>query len=67
MTFEHAACAGENNDLFFPAQHETYTAAKRICRDCRSKQECLDFALRNNLTAGCWGGLTPEERSSLSG
>lgn len=64
--FARAACAGKSNDLFFPATGQSYVPAKRVCRDCVAKEECLAFALKHELDAGLWGGLTPEERASIA-
>jgi hypothetical protein len=40
-------------------------AAKRYCRACPLRAECLDYALTAKEPAGVWGGLTARERSSL--
>lgn len=37
--------------------------AKRICRDCPVKMECLEKGM--NEPYGIWGGTTPEERKKL--
>ncbi|MEV6028378.1 WhiB family transcriptional regulator [Streptomyces sp. NPDC052036] len=66
----HAACLGEDPDLFFPvgstgpALEET-AAAKRVCRRCPVIGECLDWALRSGQTAGVWGGTGEQERAEL--
>lgn len=40
--------------------------AKAICAICPVKQECLDYALRNEEVYGIWGGKTTRERAKIS-
>lgn len=61
---ERGACRNTDPDaLFVPgaAQH----LAKRICRDCPVRMDCLAEALDNRMEFGIWGGLTERERRSL--
>ena len=44
---------------------EQIDAAKRICFECPSASECLDFALFTNQENGIWGGCTEEERRQI--
>jgi WhiB family transcriptional regulator, redox-sensing transcriptional regulator len=74
---QEAACRDKDPSTWFPAQNErvvargSYAVAKRICRECPVRQECLDEALRCErglavtLRSGMWGGLLPSERVSL--
>lgn len=39
--------------------------AKRVCRECPVRMECLTFAYANNEPAGIWGGLDKRERVAL--
>ncbi len=58
---ERGACRDADPDsLFVPgaAQHR----AKRICRDCPVRLDCLAEALNNRIEFGVWGGLTERER-----
>lgn len=41
--------------------------AKRRCRSCHVRQECLDDALARNERFGIAGGLTARERRALDG
>jgi WhiB family transcriptional regulator, redox-sensing transcriptional regulator len=44
------------------------TAAKnalRICTGCVVKQQCLDFAIRNEIDSYIYGGLTAPQRRAL--
>jgi WhiB family redox-sensing transcriptional regulator len=64
---EDAACAGLENDLFFPAGEEESLAAtaKAVCAACPVQEQCLQYALATNQTEGVWGGMTGPERRRL--
>jgi WhiB family transcriptional regulator, redox-sensing transcriptional regulator len=34
----------------------------RVCERCPVKDECLSYALNNEITFGVWGGLTERQR-----
>ena len=68
-----AACLAKDPELFFPlgtgseAVAQT-VEAKSVCRDCRARQACLEWALgrdgrgRVRGEFGVWGGLSETER-----
>jgi WhiB family redox-sensing transcriptional regulator len=60
------ACASSDPDLFFPAYGRTSIAAKRLCRACPVRSECLEYALEAPEESGIWGGLDEAERKSLA-
>lgn len=60
-----ALCQETDPEIFFPIQGGNPIAAKLICRACRVRAECLEFAVRNNEGYGIWGGLTEKERRGL--
>lgn len=39
--------------------------AMRTCLVCPVKQECLDYAMKNDIRQGIWGGKAPEDRTKL--
>lgn len=41
---EEAPCAYVDPDLWFPEKGESPKEAKKICRRCRVRAECLDYA-----------------------
>jgi WhiB family redox-sensing transcriptional regulator len=67
---DHAACRGQDPDLFFPigttgpalAQLEQ---ARAVCRRCPVQERCLEWALETDQTIGVWGGTTESERRAL--
>lgn len=60
-----AACHGAHPDLFFPADLAGANRAKRICRTCPIKAECLDYALVHGERHGVWGETSEAERRKL--
>jgi WhiB family redox-sensing transcriptional regulator len=67
---ERAGCLGQDPELFFPVGSgpealEQETAAKRVCRPCAVRAECLEWALTTCQDAGIWGGLGEEERRDI--
>lgn len=65
-----AACRDLNPELFFPegtagpalAQADQ---AKLVCRSCPVRRQCLNFALRQGLDFGIWGGANVAERRAI--
>jgi WhiB family redox-sensing transcriptional regulator len=58
----YAACAETDPDLFFAPGAIEHKLAKRICRLCPVRQECLAYAMDEPVDHGIWGGLTERER-----
>lgn len=59
-----AACRGVSTELFFRR-----TAHERIieaCNECPVNLVCLEFAIRNDLQFGIYGGKTGPERKGLT-
>ncbi len=62
---ELALCQETDPEAFFPEKGESTRPAKRVCRACEVRSECLDYALRTSQAWGVWGGLSTLERRSL--
>lgn len=65
---ERANCKGINANLFFPERgdnHHDINAAKRVCRSCEVREQCLEYALTNYETIGIWGGMSERERRTI--
>ena len=65
-------CLDEDPEIFFTpdgysesAKRQYEAEAKSICRGCPVANDCLNFALSNNLVYGVWGGLGEDERMPL--
>ncbi|GAA3522513.1 WhiB family redox-sensing transcriptional regulator [Streptosporangium album] len=62
---DFARCGEVHPETFFPEQGCSPKAAKRICRRCEVRAECLEYALQRGEPCGVWGGLTERERRRL--
>jgi len=67
---DKAACTGLDVLLFFgpggeprPEREIREAKAKAVCQLCPVRVQCLDYALRNSIRYGIWGGLDGEERA----
>ena len=61
-----ALCAQTDPELFFPQKGCGSLSAKRICRACEVRAECLDYALTaGDRLFGVWGGMSERERRHL--
>lgn len=60
-----AACRDMDTEVFFPHDPTTAKAmvrlARKTCNGCSVKEQCLEWALKNERH-GVWGGTTAEER-----
>lgn len=72
---EDALCAQIDTECFFPDKGGSTRDAKRICRRCPVRRECLEYALAMEAgdggvhtsygPFGIYGGLTPKQRRTL--
>lgn len=63
---DRAACKdGVDPDTFFPEKGDSTREAKRICRTCPVRAECLEYALERDERFGIWGGWSEQERRRL--
>jgi hypothetical protein len=56
------ACADAELSVFFLEQGDTPHAARELCDRCPAKRECREWAERQGLKHGIFGGATPIER-----
>lgn len=68
--FPDAKCADVQNpdDFFVEDKKELQKMAPtlmEICISCRHRIECRDYAIRERIEYGFWGGTTPQERKKL--
>ena len=40
-------------------------AAKRVCEGCPVQERCLEYALRNRIDHGVWGGCSERQRRRI--
>jgi len=68
MTFEwmlEASCRELTPSEFFPSDGVGVEVAKRVCRDCPVRLECLEYALAERIDHGVWGGCSERERRRI--
>jgi WhiB family redox-sensing transcriptional regulator len=58
----YALCSQADPDIFFPEKGGSLSEAKSICKQCKVRYECLNYALNNNINYGIWGGASERER-----
>ena len=63
---EHSLCRGTDSNLFFPdkglGSASVYKYARKICDKCPVERQCLEYAVKNCINDGMWGGRSPNER-----
>lgn len=64
---DRRGCKTRDPEIFYPERGEgaNKQLAKKICRECPLRVECLRWALINNEEHGIWGATTPKERERL--
>lgn len=61
-----ALCAEVDPEIFFPEQEErTAFHAKKVCKSCPVRTECLEYALNTGQEHGVWGGVCSKERQKI--
>lgn len=70
-----ARCLGQGPDRFFPVgksgggatseSDQVIRNAKAFCAGCPVREQCLDYALDNNIDDGIWGGATENRRKRI--
>ena len=63
---DRALCAQTDPEAFFPEKGGSTREAKRVCRSCEVRAECLEYALESDERFGIWGGLSERERRRIT-
>lgn len=63
MTF--GLCRDMDPAVFFPHDNKGTIEALAICAQCPVREACLEYALRNHMRYGVWGGTSERERNRL--
>ena len=58
-------CRDVHPSVFFPSDGVGVDIARQICADCPVKAPCLEYALRNRIDHGVWGGASERERRRI--
>ena len=59
-------CRAHPPSVFFPSDGVGVEVARRICADCPVRRDCLEYALRNGIDHGVWGGTSERERRRIA-
>jgi WhiB family redox-sensing transcriptional regulator len=62
---DRALCAQTDPEAFFPEKGGSTRDAKRVCRRCPVRAECLEYALETDQRFGIWGGMSERERRRI--
>jgi WhiB family redox-sensing transcriptional regulator len=62
---EDAACRGCDPEPWFPQRGGLAGPAQAICAACPVREECLRYAIDNDIKAGVWGGVTARQRRGM--
>lgn len=62
---ERGNCKEHPPSVFFPSDGVGVEVARRICATCPVQAACLEYALRNRIDHGVWGGASERERRRL--
>ena len=68
MTTEWMAnglCAEKHPSIFFPSDGVGVEKARKICNECPMQTPCLEYALRNRIDHGVWGGTSERQRRRI--
>lgn len=57
-----AQCIGANQGTFASRRKKDINHAKQYCENCSVQQSCHEFAVRNDVRKGVWGGGDEKER-----
>ena len=60
-----ALCAQTDPEAFYPEKGGATRDAKRVCRSCEVRSQCLAYALDHDERFGIWGGMSERERRRL--
>ncbi len=63
---ENGVCAETDPEAFFPEKGESTKEAKKVCRSCDIREDCLEIALDTKQRFGVWGGFSEPERRKIA-
>ena len=62
---QNGTCNEKSADTFFPGDGVGVEKAKKICQACPVKDTCLEYALKNRVDHGVWGGTSERQRRRI--
>lgn len=61
-----ARCLDADPDIFFPPEGVNIREARAVCATCPVQEQCLEYAIRNHIEYGVWGGMSVRQREILA-
>ena len=61
-----ARCRGLDPEQFFVRSLQQAKSAIQVCDRCPVQQDCLDYAVDEDIEVGVWGGLTERQRRAYA-
>ena len=58
-------CRDVHPAVFFPSDGVGVEVARKLCADCPAKAPCLEYAIKNRIDHGVWGGASERERRRI--
>ncbi|MDH3753833.1 MAG: WhiB family transcriptional regulator [Acidimicrobiia bacterium] len=58
-------CSVQPPETFFPSDGVGVLKAQHICSSCPVQERCLEYALRNRIEHGVWGGHSERSRRRI--
>jgi len=58
-------CSERPPEIFFPSDGVGVEKAKKICSECPVRTKCLEYALKNRVDHGVWGGTSERQRRRI--
>lgn len=67
---DQAECNGVSIDIFIGPEEETWNPrrvklAMQFCNACPVRQECLEYAIKEDIRVGIYGGTTWRQRKMM--
>lgn len=62
---ELAECQYTDPETFFPEKGGSSRPAKKVCRSCEVRLECLAYAMDSHDNFGVWGGFSEFDRRRI--
>lgn len=60
-----ANCRGLDPNMFHASRGESTKEAVAVCVGCIVVEQCLHYAISNNIKVGVWGGLSERQRRRI--
>ena len=62
---QNGKCNEDVAETFFPGDGVGVEKAKKVCQACPVKDQCLEYALKNRVDHGVWGGTSERQRRRI--